>query len=190
MIRTRFIRRHFIEKAVREFRPTGKVLEVGSGKKWRYYPDSITLNRDAAAEPDVIGDAENMKFEENRFDSVVCLEVIEHTPSPGKLISEIYRVVKPGGSLLLTVPFVFEIHDTYDYVRFTKQGLTHLLDDFSSVNIQPNGGKYCVIFHFLRLGVIGSVLFPLLNNLGYFLDLIFKSNDPRITLGYTVVAIK
>ncbi|MCP4418971.1 MAG: methyltransferase domain-containing protein [Chloroflexi bacterium] len=190
MIKTKYIRRHYIEEAVKKFRPEGKCLEVGSGKRWQYYAESKTLNRDASAEPDFIGDAEHMEFEDGEFQSIVCLEVIEHTTSPEKLISEIYRVLEPNGKLLVTVPFVFEIHDECDYFRFTQQGLTHLFKEFKSVEITPNGGKYCVIFHFLRLGKMGRLLYPLFNNIGYAMDKIFKSNAPRITLGYTLVATR
>ncbi|MBU4259811.1 MAG: methyltransferase domain-containing protein [Proteobacteria bacterium] len=190
MIKTQYIRRYFIEKAISEFAPTGKTLEVGSGKSWRYYPESITFNRDYFAEPDIIGDAENMNFDDCSFSNVICLEVIEHTKSPNKLVSEIHRVLIPGGTLLLTVPFIFEIHDREDYFRFTKEGLLYLFDSFSSVHIQHNGGKYCVIFHFLRLGWLGRFMFPVFNNIGYLLDNIFNCKEPRITLGYTVIATK
>jgi ubiquinone/menaquinone biosynthesis C-methylase UbiE len=80
-----------------------------------------------------VGDAENMDFQDNTFDSIVCLEVIQHTTSPTKLLSEIYRTLKPGGSLLLAAPFNFEINTKCDYFRFTMQGLEWLLQDFSSV---------------------------------------------------------
>lgn len=190
MVKTKYIRRHYIEQAVRQFKPTGNCLEIGSGKRWKYYAASITLNRDSSAEPDIIGDAENMDFKDGEFESVICLEVIEHTTSPEKLISEIYRVLAPNGTLLLSVPFVFEIHDKYDYYRFTKQGLTYLLREFTSVEITPNGGKFCVIFHFFRLGILGRFFYPFLNNIGYFLDKLFKTNEPKITLGYTLIATK
>jgi len=190
MIKTKYIKRHFIEKSVAQFKPRGKCLEVGSGKRWKYYAESVTINRDSAAEPDFIGDAENMKFEDDAFLSIICLEVIEHTTSPHALISEMYRVLETGGTLLVTVPFVFEIHDKSDYFRFTRQGLEYLFKDFRSIEITPHGGMFCVIFHFLRLGKIGRFIYPVLNNIGYLLDKIFQTGNPRITLGYTLVAIK
>lgn len=191
LITTKYIRRHYIQKAVRSFGPRGEILEIGSGARWRYYDASVTFNRDASAEPDILGDAENMDFEDERYDSVVCLEVLEHTLRPSKIVEEIYRVLKPGGRLLLTVPFVFEIHDeTYDFYRFTKQGLQHLLKRFRSVDIVHNGGKYSVIFHFLRLNIAGMILYPILNNVGHLLDQVFREKNPRITLGYTVFAEK
>jgi len=189
MIKTKYLRRHFIEQAVYKFKPYGKILEIGSGDKLRYYKNSITLNRDESTNPDILGDAEDMKFENDAFDFIVCLEVLEHTKSPEKIINEIYRCLKPNGKLLLSVPFVFEIHATPDYYRFTRYGIEHLLRNFRNVNIENNGGKYCVIFHFMRLNLIGRLTYYILNNLGYFMDYIIPAK-PIITLGYTVTAEK
>tara|TARA_R110002012_G_scaffold73482_7_gene187229 strand:+ start:531 stop:1103 length:573 start_codon:yes stop_codon:yes gene_type:complete len=190
MILTKYIRRHFIEKAVRAFAPAGTVLEVGSGRRWRYFDGSVTVNRDASAEADILCDAEALTLADASFQNVACIEVLEHTPSPERLIAELHRVLEPGGRLLLTVPFIFEIHDRQDYYRFTRMGLDHLLRHFSEVSIEPNGGVFCVFFHFIRLSLIGKLLFPVLNNLGYGLDCVFRQAEPRITLGYTVVARK
>ncbi len=47
-------------------------------------------------------DAQNLPFEDNRFDFVVSCECLEHVPSPQKMIDELYRVVKKGGTVILT----------------------------------------------------------------------------------------
>lgn len=190
MILSKYIRRHFIERAVHAFQPHGSVLEIGSGRKWRYFEDSTTLNRDTSAEADIVCDAEALTLDDASFRNVACIEVLEHTLSPEALIAEIHRVLEPGGRLLLTVPFVFEIHDARDYYRFTRMGLDHLLREFSDVAIQPCGGVFCVIFHFIRLSFPGNFIYPVLNNLGYGMDYLFRQSDPRITLGYTVTATK
>jgi SAM-dependent methyltransferase len=189
MIWTGYLRRYYIERAVRGFNPEGCVLELGSGARWRYYPGSTTVNRDVSAKPDIVCDCENLMLPDESFDSVVALEVIEHTPDPCKFVSEMRRVLAPRGRILVTIPFVLEIHDMQDFHRFTKQGLELLFQDFTAVEIVPHGGKFSVICHFIRLGAIGHFFAPILNNLGYLLDEIFKG-DRRITLGYTVTAQK
>ncbi len=55
----------------------------------------------------VVGSILSMPFEDNMFDYVISSEVIEHTPEPYKAIKEIYRVLKPGGIMVLSTPNKF-----------------------------------------------------------------------------------
>lgn len=52
----------------------------------------------------VEGDIEDMPFEDESFGTVVCTEVLEHVPYPEKALSEIGRVLRPGGVLIGSVP--------------------------------------------------------------------------------------
>ncbi len=52
----------------------------------------------------VLGSVLNMEFEDDKFDLIICSEVIEHTENPFNALREFYRVLKPGGTLALTVP--------------------------------------------------------------------------------------
>lgn len=49
-------------------------------------------------------DLENLDFEDNYFNHILSLETLEHTPCPLKLLGEFYRVLKPGGTLILSLP--------------------------------------------------------------------------------------
>lgn len=72
----------------------------------------------------------------DRFDVVVCTEVIEHTLKPFKAVAEICRVLKPGGVVLLTVPFNFRIHGPLpDCWRISEHGLRSLFDEESGFEI-------------------------------------------------------
>ena len=56
---------------------------------------------------------ENLAFRDNTFDAVLMIEVLEHVFDDEKAISEIYRILKPGGKLIITAPnklFPFETH--------------------------------------------------------------------------------
>ncbi|HAV43452.1 TPA: hypothetical protein DCX15_05500 [bacterium] len=124
----------------------GKVLDVGAGGwvlPWRLFRhcEYITMDVEKNENIDVVGDVQDMHmFEDSSFDVIICSEVLEHVPSPHRAISEIYRILKPGGKLLLTVPFDIGLHDCPgDYWRFTEQGLKILLEEFSEVEIKFKG---------------------------------------------------
>ncbi len=189
MIKTTYLRRHYINESIQNFEIGERILEIGSGKKFRYFQSSITINIDVSTEPDCICNAESMPFKDECFDTILCNEVLEHTNNPQALIDECHRILCSGGKMLLTVPFCFEIHDTRDYWRFTKIQLERMFKDYKKVIIKENGGKYSVIFHFLGQTKLGSFR-SVLNNIGFYLDKIFKDSNNRICLGYSIEAYK
>lgn len=93
--------------------------------------------------PDIFYNGDTFPLAEASVDVVLCTQVLEHVPTPAKLLSECSRVLKPGGYLLLTVPFCWEEHETpYDYCRWSAFGLTRLIGeaDLQIVNIQRTCG--------------------------------------------------
>jgi ubiquinone/menaquinone biosynthesis C-methylase UbiE len=98
---------------------------------------------------DVICLATDLKFPDNEFDSVLCTQVLEHVYDHHTMMKEIYRVLKPGGHVILTVPFAWELHEEpYDYFRFTKHALKELFEEagLKIDYIKPNGGKWAAIY--------------------------------------------
>ena len=90
-----------------------------------------TIDIDPARKPDIVMDVTNLEFNDNSFDLVIMMEVLEHVKEPKKALSEIYRVLSDNGKLIMSTPFILGIHDEpYDYYRFTKYGLEYLLSDF------------------------------------------------------------
>ena len=68
-------------------------------------------------------------FESEQFDSVLCNQVLEHVFNPDFFISEISRVLKPSGKLLLFVPFVWDEHEQpNDYARYSSFALKFMLE--------------------------------------------------------------
>ena len=110
-------------------------------------------------------DIENIPYEDNTVDSIICIEVLEHVRNPFKAIEEIYRTLKPGGKVFFTTPFLLGYHgktkkqdsikhdhDEYpDYFRFTHQGLELLFKDFSEVNIEVLNGPVEMLMTNARL---------------------------------------
>lgn len=73
----------------------------------------------------------------NKYDVVICTEVLEHTLNPFLAVEEIHRLLKKNGVLLLSVPFNFRIHGPLpDCWRFTEHGLKALLGKFEIVELK------------------------------------------------------
>ncbi len=72
---------------------------------------------------------------------MVALELLEHVPGPRTVLTEIGRVLKPGGRVLISVPSTIPRHDDHDYWRFTAQGLGQLCSGvFENGDTQVFGG--------------------------------------------------
>lgn len=119
----------------------GRLLDIGSADRWiesRLPPglDYVALDypstgRDLyGGRPDVFADAAELPFPDNSFDAVLCLEVIEHVPTPARVMAEIARVLKPGGRAWLSMPFLYPVHDApHDFQRYTGHGWHHAVAD-------------------------------------------------------------
>ncbi len=140
----------FIEDQLAEGLIQGKVLDVGAGTTSfcrRLLSEHCEYTASDCFEHeniDVVCDiyALDQAFESASFDTILCLEVLEHLQKPQQAVDQIYSLLKPGGTLLLTTPFNYPIHTTEytdDYWRFTASGLKQLLKAFSSTDIIPTG---------------------------------------------------
>jgi SAM-dependent methyltransferase len=149
------------EIAELEARPGEKrVLEVGAGGPLAARVARLrgcrvlTLDVDPARRPDVVADVADLKdFADASFDAVFLLEVLEHVAAPERALEELRRVLVPGGALVLSTPFVFEIHEApHDYYRFTEHGLRHLLRGYSRCEVvRRNGYLKSTLVPLLRL---------------------------------------
>lgn len=101
---------------------------------------------------DVVGDARHIPFADGSADAVLCTQVIEHIPEPAPVLQDIWRILKPGGKLILSVPGIFPQHGyPGDYWRYMPQGLAWLLRDFSSVQIRGETGTFGSLFVTLNM---------------------------------------
>jgi SAM-dependent methyltransferase len=113
----------------------GNVLDVGcaEGRPRRWLPPDanyIGLDYYSTAtdwygtRPDVFGDARALPIADGSIDHALLLDVLEHIPDPDLCLAELHRVLKPGGSLTLQVPFLYPVHDApLDFHRWTRFGL-------------------------------------------------------------------
>lgn len=82
---------------------------------------------------------QNNDIPKERFDIIYCLDVLEHTYEPWEGLTQIYKLLKPGGILYLSLPFQFRIHGPIpDCYRISEYGLKYLLQKNNFEIIQMN----------------------------------------------------
>jgi SAM-dependent methyltransferase len=122
-----------------------------------------------------VGDIQDMDIiEDASYDLAICLEVLEHVPSPPSAVQEILRILKPGGVAVFSVPHLSRLHDEpEDYYRFTKYGLRHVLEDagFEVLELREKGGLLAFLGHQVSTLLLTAVWpVPGLRQLTWFLN--------------------
>jgi SAM-dependent methyltransferase len=116
-----------------------RILDVGVYNRRSYLGDGYMTFGEH--DEDVCGDLLALPFPDNTLDGVILTEVLEHCTDPVGAVNQTRRVLKPGGLLLVTSPFVWPEHgiegEYKDYWRFTRDGWGFLLKAFKDVSIVP-----------------------------------------------------
>ena len=134
----------------------GELLDIGCGSKpfapvfagrvTRYWGSDLASSRYLGQEhPDAFATAEQQPFRAGTFDTVLGLSMLTYLPEPGRMVAEAYRVLKPGGMLILEFTQMVPLHDEpWDFFRFTRFGAEHLLRQagFEPVEYVPVGGLW------------------------------------------------
>jgi len=131
----------------------GHLLDVGCGRK--PYESLFNVSSyigldiaggghdDHAKSADIYYDGKVFPFRDSFFDHVISNQVLEHIFEPEQFMDELYRILKPNGLLLITVPFVWDEHEApYDYGRYTSFGLNYLIskNGFKIIEQHKSGG--------------------------------------------------
>lgn len=164
----------------------GNVLDVGCGRK--PYESLFDCDHYTGLELDTPENRQNQKVDlfydgkhipvsDAYFDNIVMFEVLEHVFNPDEFVAELYRVLKPGGAMLMTAPFVWDEHSQpYDYARYSSFGLKFMLEKhgFAIVEQRKTLADIRILFQ-----LINSYIFRLLHtrntNMNMFLCLVFMS---------------
>lgn len=99
-----------------------------------YFPDKIYVGADYidGVGVDVVLDLQNIQLPSESVGTIICMEVLEHVERPFDAMKEIYRILKPGGLVIISSPMKLRIHGSpYDYWRFTPEGFKSLLSQFN-----------------------------------------------------------
>ncbi|HWA52018.1 MAG TPA: class I SAM-dependent methyltransferase [Patescibacteria group bacterium] len=103
----------------------------------------VSLLYNPQNKPDILADiSKEIPVPNKSFDIAICLEVFEYLENPSKTFSEINRILKQNGILILTIPFMYPLHDVpYDRYRFSESELKLLLKNnkFKIKKIKANG---------------------------------------------------
>jgi SAM-dependent methyltransferase len=146
---------------------TGLVLDVGGGHRNSYVHllqiegTLETLNIDPTMRPTYLADLNGrLPIPSNRFDYLISLNTLEHVADDHNALSEMCRVLRPGGVAHLVVPFLYRVHGSpNDYHRHTASAWAHMLTAVgfavSSIQIEPLGfGRLASAF------ALSEFLFP------------------------------
>ncbi len=136
----------------------GRLLDVGCEQKPYsafLHPsvEHIGIDLFDGPEVDVVYDGKHLPFPDDSFDAILCTQVLEHAEDVEQVCDEMVRVLKPGGLLIVTVPFIYFEHSApYDFRRFSRYGIARLFD------------KQVEIKEVVLQGAIGSTLGQMLLN--------------------------
>lgn len=213
-----------IAKIVEKNKFKGSLLDVGCGEKPlkglfkhtdKYMGidfEGYSINKDFKGErPDVFFDKKykkdySLSFKDKSFDNAISIQVIEHHVEPEKMISEMVRVVKPGGLILIAGPFICGLHEEpNDFQRITKYGIINLFkkNKCRVVEFKKQGSLFSTIsmlcneylnnfaakskLHY-AMGIVIYPPFFIFQYASLLLDKIFKSDI--IYFNYVLVAKK
>jgi SAM-dependent methyltransferase len=211
------VRRELLDETLDDCREimTGEVLEVGNGRvarRGRFVPPGAPqvsswkfLDKRPEVSPDVCADLLAIPLTDGSFDTVVCLEVLEYVSATDMAIREMGRVLKTGGKLIASVPFLHRCDSPADLLRFTENGLRKTISEagFSKIEIVAQGGALAtaagVLKHAVRM--VPSMPLRLMAALAAWapLELLILLDRPAcrwmedlrsFSTGYLVIAVK
>lgn len=138
-------------------------LNIGASRK-KNYRGTINLDIGAFEGVNIVADGKNLPFKNNSFDLVIIESVLEHIDEPEKVIEESARVLKKGGRIHISIPFVFGFHGSpNDFNRYTLVGLVKRL---------KNNG-----FEIEEAGILSGPGSTISQMLRYYLALLFSFNN-------------
>lgn len=155
-------------------RVTGTVVDVGCGvQPFRalFRPDVTYVGIDreetksefnGAASDTLYYSGERWPIDDHFADFVLCTETFEHVLDPRPFLAEMVRVLKPGGRMLMTMPFAGRWHFIpHDYWRPTPSALAHVLTEAGLTNVGVFGrGNELTVACYKGMAVVNSLLHP------------------------------
>jgi len=125
------------------------IINLGSGIK-KIHPEVINLDIFPFKNVDLVTDATKLPLKDNSIDMIITESTLEHIPDVELAIQEICRVVKPGGFVYISIPFMMPFHASpNDYFRLTHEGIKHKFAVFELMHVGMRGGPASALVTFL-----------------------------------------
>ena len=188
-----------------EFHGNGPLLNVGS-KNRGLGENVIYLDIQPSRFVDIVGDIHDLPIKSEVIKGIIATAILEHVHSPDRAVEECHRVLRAGGGIYASIPFMYGYHaDPTDFQRYTHKGIKHLFSEFQLVEVVKTRGigstlvgilteffsiLFCVnskiVYRGLRY-LFGWIFFPL-----KYLDFLTVQNrlEYIIASGFTVIARK
>lgn len=127
-----------------------RILNIGA-KNTNVSKTVINLDLVQFPNVDILGNAHDLPFKNSSVDVVIIIAVLEIVKNPGRVVEEIYRVLKDGGIVMATLPFLQPYHpDPTDCQRFTVEGVENLFFRFRKIKIRNTRGLFSMYLRITR----------------------------------------
>lgn len=191
----------------------GRLIDIGCGIKpyqillSPYVSEHIGVDQPqtfhAKSNIDLFSTAYEIGIANDAFDCAICTSVLEHLEEPEIALRECFRVIKPGGRVIYSVPFIWHLHEEpRDYYRFSKYGLQYLFEKvgFEILEIKALSGFWVTFGTMLAYNVsrfnkglirhthLLDMLILMIQGLAYIMEKLDKPE--QWTWGYMVLAGK
>ncbi len=191
------VTRSFLDyRLIQEFL-NGKILDLGSGSSDRYSKiipktkDSEYVLFDVKVGEEIDFEKDRLNYDDNTFDTVLLLNVLEHIYNYNHFLSEIKRIKKDSGVLIGFVPFLMKYHaDPHDFFRYTHESLGKILKEVGYNDVVIENiyyGPYVSSFQMIY-STIPKILRPVFFVIVYGIDFVFrkfrKNSATHYVLGY------
>jgi ubiquinone/menaquinone biosynthesis C-methylase UbiE len=173
----------------------GRLIDIGCGTKpykalfSSYVAEHVGVDHEGTfhdkSNVDLWGTAYDIPAEDESFDSALCTAVLEHLEEPFDALQECYRVLKPGGYAIYSIPFIWHLHEEpRDFYRYSRYGIEYLFEKagFEITELKPLSGFWVTfgqlfVYNIHRLNRGPLRWLHLIDLMGFLIQLISYSLD-------------
>jgi len=184
------ISRPILNRFMRDHATTETTLVLHPEEGLEYFPNRVVVSKRRSDEPDLLVDEgflDLAKVPPESHRMIVCSGLLEHIPDPQRFVDELYRILTPGGRLLVSCSCCFSIHSgPHDYFHYTPFGIEVLFRRWRRFDVlRGSCGPFTTIGILLQRILFQCEIFPPLRPLIELLAHSFPWLDRLVTRQYT-----